>query len=71
MKVMLGNKRIINNLMPDLVSMGLKDALYIIENMGLQVEVRGRGSIRHQSIAPGTRISKGQRLILEMSFTEG
>jgi cell division protein FtsI (penicillin-binding protein 3) len=70
-KVILANKRIINNLMPDLVSMGLKDALYIIENMGLQVEVRGRGSVRHQSISPGTRISKGQRIILEMSFTEG
>jgi cell division protein FtsI (penicillin-binding protein 3) len=70
-KVVLGNKKIIDNLMPDLVSMGLKDALYIIENMGLQVQVRGCGSVRHQSIAPGSRISRGQTVVLEMSFTEG
>jgi len=70
-RVVLGNKKIIENLMPDLVSMGLKDALYIIENMGLQVQVRGRGSVRYQSIAPGSRISRGQTVVLEMSFTEG
>jgi cell division protein FtsI (penicillin-binding protein 3) len=70
-KVVLQNKRIVNNLMPDLVSMGLKDALYIIENMGLHVQVQGRGSVRHQSIPPGSRISRGQTVILEMSYTEG
>lgn len=70
-KVVLGNKRIIQNLMPDLSSMGLKDALYIVENMGLNVKVRGRGSVRHQSIPPGSRVSRGQTVVLEMSFTEG
>ena len=70
-KVVLGNKKFIDNLMPDLVTMGLKDALYIIENMGMQAEVKGRGSVRSQSIPPGSRISKGEKVILEMSFTEG
>lgn len=69
--VVLGNKRLIENLMPDLVSMGLKDALFMLENMGLEVDVVGRGSIRKQSIPPGTRVYAGQRVILEMSFVEG
>ncbi len=67
----LANKRKLDNLMPNLVSMGLKDALYMLENMGVEVEVVGRGSIRKQSIPAGTRISKGQKVTLEMSFIEG
>lgn len=69
--VVLGNKKMIENLMPDLVSMGLKDAVYMLENMGLEVEVIGRGSVRKQSIPSGSRVYVGQRIILEMSFTEG
>ncbi len=60
-----------SNLMPSVVSMGLKDALYLLENMGLKVEVQGRGSVRKQSIPPGTRVRPGDRIKLEMSFTEG
>jgi cell division protein FtsI (penicillin-binding protein 3) len=51
--------------------MGLKDALYLLENAGLKVDVVGRGSVKSQSIPPGTRIKKGERIKLEMSFTEG
>lgn len=69
--IKLGNKSNIENLMPDVVSMGLKDALYLLENKGLLVQVIGRGSIRSQSIAPGSRISKGQKVVIELSFTEG
>lgn len=70
-RVLLGNKSMVDNLMPDLISMGLKDAIYILENMGLEVEVHGRGSIKKQSIPVGSRITKGQKVILELSFTEG
>ena len=48
--------------------MGVKDAVYILENMGLDVDVRGRGTILSQSIEPGARISKGNKVVLEMSF---
>jgi cell division protein FtsI (penicillin-binding protein 3) len=59
------------NLVPNVVSMGLKDAIYLLENMGLHVEVIGRGSVRKQSIPPGTRAVPGTTIKLEMSFTEG
>ena len=61
----------IDNLVPNVVSMGLKDAVYLLENAGLKVVVDGRGSVKSQSIAPGTRIQPGQKIKLEMSFTEG
>jgi cell division protein FtsI (penicillin-binding protein 3) len=53
-------------LMPSLKGMGLKDALYLLENMKLKVVVNGRGKVRSQSISAGTRIAKGQTVYLEL-----
>lgn len=69
--VELKSKKITNNLVPNVVSMGLKDAIYLLENMGLRVKAVGRGSVRNQSITPGTRIKKGDIIRLELSYTEG
>jgi cell division protein FtsI (penicillin-binding protein 3) len=66
----LKNRKVIKNLVPNVVSMGLKDAVFLLENMGLRVEVKGRGSVRSQSIAPGTKAQAGERIKLEMSFNE-
>lgn len=69
--IRLENKKAVDNLMPNLNLMGLKDAIYLLENMGLVVEVKGRGSIRKQSVPPGARVRPGQRVTIEMSFIEG
>lgn len=53
--------------MPNVRGMGLKDAIYLLENMGLKVAVRGRGKITMQSVAPGTALGKGITVILELS----
>ena len=62
------DKKIIPNLVPDVVMMGAKDAVFLLENAGLKVIVKGRGSVRNQSIAPGTRAHKGDVIVLEMSM---
>lgn len=64
-------KNLSGNLIPNVVSMGLKDALFILENMGLKVDVIGCGSVRSQSIPPGSRVERGNKIILEMSFIDG
>jgi cell division protein FtsI (penicillin-binding protein 3) len=69
-EIKIHNRKMIDNLMPNVVSMGLKDALYLLENMGLEVKVNGRGSIRKQSIPAGSRVERGQKVVLEMSFVE-
>jgi len=53
--------------MPNVRGMGLKDAVYLLENMGLKVAIRGKGKITMQSVAPGTELSKGITVILELS----
>jgi len=56
-----------NQVMPNVRGMGLKDAVYLLENMGLKVAIRGRGKITMQSVAPGTALAKGITVILELS----
>jgi cell division protein FtsI (penicillin-binding protein 3) len=48
---------------PSVVGMGLKDAIYLLENRGCRVRVEGVGKVRRQSLAPGTRAS-GQTCVL-------
>jgi cell division protein FtsI (penicillin-binding protein 3) len=53
--------------MPNVRGMGLKDAIYLLENMGLKVAVKGRGKVTMQSVAPGTALAKGITVVLELS----
>jgi cell division protein FtsI (penicillin-binding protein 3) len=52
--------------MPNVKGMGLKDALYLLENTGIKVVVRGRGKIISQSIPPGTPLAKGFTVLVEL-----
>jgi cell division protein FtsI (penicillin-binding protein 3) len=54
-------------LVPNVKEMGLKDAIYLLENAGLVVEVRGKGKVMNQSILAGSRVRRGDRIILTMS----
>ena len=54
------------NVVPDLKGMGLKDAIFILENMGLNVKIKGKGVIANQSIPAGTHITKGTEIIIEL-----
>jgi len=55
------------NSMPDVKGMGLKDALYLLENINMKVVVRGRGKVKTQSIDPGARLSKNQTVVIELN----
>jgi cell division protein FtsI (penicillin-binding protein 3) len=56
------------NLVPNVMGMGLSDAVHLLGNAGLKVSVRGRGKVAEQSLSPGTRIQKDDKIILTMSF---
>ncbi len=48
-----------HDIMPNVVGMGLKDAIFILENRGLKVSFEGCGRVTRQSIAHGQKISRG------------
>ena len=52
--------------MPDVRSMGLKDALFVLEQCGLRVTVEGSGAVRQQSIAPGQPIRSGDAVLIRL-----
>ncbi|MBL7845951.1 MAG: transpeptidase family protein [Cyclobacteriaceae bacterium] len=59
--------QVIKGLVPDVQGMTLRDAIYLLEKNGLRVSVQGRGRVSEQSLSPGTRISKGARIYLQLS----
>jgi len=57
----------VKGLMPNVVGMGLKDALYLLGNAGLKTRINGSGKVTEQSIASGTKIGKGLLVQLELN----
>lgn len=56
---------------PDVKDMSAKDAIFLLENLGLRVTVEGRGTVRSQDPLQGTVLQKGDHVTLLMSITEG
>lgn len=52
------------SIMPNVVGMGLKDAIYLLENQGLHIAVTGKGKVINQSLIAGTQFKKGQKITL-------
>lgn len=53
-------------MVPNVLGMGLKDALYILENRGLKVRIVGSGMVKRQSLQPGSRCFSGSAITLEL-----
>jgi cell division protein FtsI (penicillin-binding protein 3) len=53
-------------MVPSVTGMGLQDAIYLLENCGLKVNVTGAGKITQQSISAGQSIIKGSTIYLEL-----
>jgi cell division protein FtsI (penicillin-binding protein 3) len=64
--IKLSNKKIVKGIVPNLIGMSLKDALFLLENEGLHVEFKGSGKIVFQSLEPGSAIYRGTLIKLEL-----
>ena len=56
-----------HSMIPNVIGMGARDAVYLIESRGVKVILKGRGKVVKQSLEPGHKIGKGEKceLILE------
>ena len=52
---------------PSVVGMNVRDAVYILEKLGLKTRVSGQGKVSSQSVPPGTAVSRGQTVELKLS----
>jgi cell division protein FtsI (penicillin-binding protein 3) len=55
-------------IMPDLSGMGIRDALFLLENKGYKVRYHGVGKVVEQSPPKGTRIKKGRTIYLRLGL---
>lgn len=69
--VVISPRSVPSELVPNVVDMGLQDALFLLEQMGMKVTVQGRGTVRGQSVRAGTPVSEGMGITLNMSINEG
>ncbi|MGM0549995.1 MAG: penicillin-binding transpeptidase domain-containing protein [Bacteroidota bacterium] len=65
--VVLHNELINEAIMPNVVGMGIKDALYLLENKGVKVAFKGRGTVLEQSVKPGAVVKEHNHILLKMS----
>jgi cell division protein FtsI (penicillin-binding protein 3) len=56
-----------DNITPNVVGMKAKDAVFLLENLGYQTTVNGKGRVRSQSVRPGTTVTKGRQINLQLS----
>lgn len=54
------------SVVPNVVGMGLSDAIYLLESFGLIAQPVGRGKVCKQSIKAGQKLERGQKIIIEL-----
>lgn len=64
--VILQSQEMPTKTVPSVIGMGAKDAVYLLEKEGLKVRISGVGRVKRQSIAGGSRVVKGQTILLTM-----
>lgn len=52
---------------PDVKGLGLKDAVYLLENLGLKVSAKGKGKVVAQSLPYNTAFERGEVIKLELN----
>ncbi|MBQ9533738.1 MAG: transpeptidase family protein [Prevotella sp.] len=55
-----------DSLVPSVIGMGARDAVYLMEKRGLKVSLSGRGRVVAQSLSPGQPFRRGHVCILEL-----
>ena len=64
--VTLQKQQIEKGITPNVIGMGAKDAVFLLESQGLKVRLHGRGKVRSQSYPSGKQIVEGSECILSL-----
>ena len=56
-RIAIEEKKMSPEVVPDVIGMGIRDAVYVLENLGMDVALSGVGKVRKQSVLPGTKLT--------------
>ena len=59
------DRQLVERLVPNVLGMTLRDALYALENAGLKVRLNGVGKVISQSVPPNTKV-RGQMISITL-----
>lgn len=51
---------------PDVTGMGARDAVYLLENAGVKVQIKGKGLVKKQSLPAGVKARRGSQCVIEL-----
>lgn len=68
--VIYREEKVNSNIMPNVTGLSIKDAVFMLENMGLRASFSGFGRVVSQSIPKGQRFSKGQQVVLKLEIRD-
>lgn len=60
----LSEQNVQSRIVPNVVGLTIKDAVYMLENLGMKVRFHGKGKVVSQSVAAGSRIDKRNNVIV-------
>lgn len=63
----LKEQKLNKGLVPNVIGMGAKDAVFLLEEKGLRVQLSGVGRVKGQSLQPGSFLRKGQTITLTLT----
>lgn len=65
-EILLQNRSVGKDIVPNVIGMGARDAVYLLENAGLRVTLRGSGRVVEQSIQAGTKLVRGSVVTIQL-----
>ena len=65
-RLVLKERQFTSNTVPSVIGMGAKDAVYALENTGLQVNLSGQGEVYSQSLNAGSTAIRGQVITIQL-----
>lgn len=60
--IILESEKINDNIVPNVIGMGVRDAVFLLESKGLRVNISGVGAVKRQTISHGTKVVEGQTI---------
>lgn len=63
----LKEQKFSKGVVPNVIGMGAKDAVFLLEEKGLRVRLSGVGRVKGQSLQPGSFLRKGQTITLTLT----
>lgn len=66
-EVLLSRINMSSETIPNVIGMGAKDAVYLLESLGIKVKINGVGKVKAQSLPYGKHFSKGEFIQLRLN----